>query len=325
MSGFKKKSIPLIFALFLLSIAVSVVSLKFGGTTISFSNLFIKSNRLLVFHLRFPRILADFTVGAGLSIVGLSFQILVRNPLADPYLFGISGAAALGYIIGNIFLSGVYSYILSFVLSAFTVFFVLVFSLRNNRSDTSSTMILTGVAIGFFYSSIIAVMSIFLSARFVKNIFLWYLGDTTNLTLNDSVISLFVVSFLVLVMFLDAEKLNIYRIGDEFAESSGVDTKRLIYRQYLIGSLITAIVVSKCGAIGFVGLIVPHIVKMLFGSDNKLNFILTYFLGGIFLIVVDTAVKSIAYPMEIPIGVITAMIGSPFLILLMRKFSNAEG
>ncbi len=323
MFGFEKKSLLLIVFLLFLSILTGVFSLKYGGTTIPLKNLFIKSNRLLVLHLRLPRIVADFMVGAGLSVVGLSFQTLVRNPLAEPYLFGISGAAALGYVIGNIFLSGIYSYMLSFILSVFTVFFVMFFAFQN-REKTSSAMILTGVAIGFFYSSVIAVMSIFLSSRFVKNIFLWYLGDTTGLSLNSAVISLFIVSILVAAMFFDTEKLNIYGIGEEFAKTSGVNTKPLIYRQYLLGSLITAIVVSECGAIGFVGLIVPHIVKMIFGRDNKVNFILTFFLGGMFLIIVDTVVKSIVYPMEIPIGVITAMIGSPFLILLMKRFGDAE-
>ncbi len=323
MFGFEKKNLLLIFFLFFLSLFVGLFSLRYGGKTIPFYDLFTHQNSLLVVHLRLPRILADFMVGAGLSIVGLSFQTLVRNPLAEPYLFGISGAAALGYVLGSIFLSGVYSYALSFLLSVFTVFFVMFFALKD-RENAPSSMVLTGVAVGFFYSSIISVMSIFLSSRFVKNIFLWYLGDTTGLTLNSAIISLFVVTFLSALMFFDAEKLNIYGVGEEFAQTSGVNIKSLIYRQYVLGSLITAVVVSKCGAIGFVGLIVPHIVKTLFGKDNKLNFALTFFLGGMFLIIVDTLIKSIVYPMEIPIGVITAMIGSPFLILLMRKFRYVE-
>ncbi len=323
MFGFEKKNLLLIFFLFFLSLFIGLFALKFGGETISFKGLFASGNRLLVVHLRLPRILADFMVGAGLSVVGLSFQTLVRNPLAEPYLFGIAGAAALGYILGSIFLSGFYSYILSFALSVFTVFFVMFFALKD-REYAPSAMILTGVAIGFFYSAIISVMSIFLSSRFVKNIFLWYLGDTTGLTLNSAIISLLIVVGLSVVMFFDSEKLNIYGIGEEFAQTSGVNIKSLIYRQYILGSLITAIVVSKCGAIGFVGLIVPHIVKMIFGRDNKINFILTFFSGGMFIIIVDTAVKSLVYPMEVPIGVITAIIGSPFLILLMRKFRHAE-
>ncbi len=323
MHRLKKKNFLLITLLIFLSIFVSLTCLRYGGSTLSFSELFEKTNRLLVIHLRLPRILADFMVGSGLSIVGLSFQTLVRNPLAEPYLFGISGAAALGYVLGSIFLSGIYSYVLSFILSMLTIFFVMFFALKD-REHAPSTMILTGVAIGFFYSSIISIMSIFLSSRFVKNIFLWYLGDTTGLTLNASIFSLLIVGFLVFLMFLDVDKLNIYNIGEEFAQTSGIDIKYLIYRQYFLGSLITAIIVSKCGAIGFVGLIVPHIVKILFGKDNKLNFILTFFLGGMFITIIDTAVKTAIYPMEIPVGVITAMIGSPFLILIMRKFRYAQ-
>ncbi len=318
MSGFKKQDTLIVVLLIALSIFVAVEALRFGGKTLSIYDVFSRNNRLLVMYLRLPRIMADFMVGAGLSVVGFSFQVVVRNPLAEPYLFGISGAAALGYIIGSVFLGAGFSYILSFIFSIFTVLFVVFFGMRAARNATG--MILTGVAVGFFYSSIISIMSVFLSSRFVKNIFLWYLGDTTSLTLYTSSVSLAAVCALFLLMLLDVRRFDLYRVGDEFALSSGMNVNSFVYRQYILGSLITTIVVSGCGAIGFVGLIMPHIVRLIFGENNRMNVPLVFFLGGNFMVVVDTIVKSILYPVEIPVGVVTALIGSPFLVLLMRRF-----
>ncbi len=317
MSKLEKNAAIIVVLLLFISIFIGVEALRFGGETLSFGALFSSSYRLLVLHLRLPRVIADFMVGAGLSVVGLSFQTIVRNPLAEPYLFGVSGAAALGYVLGYMFLGSVPSYILSFAFSIFTVLFVVFFGLRSARS--ASGMVLTGVAVGFFYSSIISIMSVFLSSRFVKNIFLWYLGDTTSLTLENAVVSFSLVSILSLLVLIDTERFDIYRVGEEFASTSGMNVTSFIYRQYIIGSLITAIIVSNCGAIGFVGLIMPHLVKLIFGESNRMNMILTFFLGGNFMIVVDTLIKTLIYPMEIPVGVITALIGSPFLILLMRR------
>ena len=319
MYKFEKNAAIVVFLLLFISFFIGVEALRFGGRTLAMGELFSPSNRLLVLHLRLPRVIADFMVGAGLSVVGLSFQTIVRNPLAEPYLFGVSGAAALGYVLGSLFLGAMPSYILSFVFSLLTVLFVVFFGLKTTRS--ASGMVLTGVAVGFFYSSIISIMSVFLSARFVKNIFLWYLGDTTSLTLENAVVSFLLVCMLSLFVFIDLERFEIYRVGEEFAATSGMNVTSFIYRQYIIGSLITSIIVSNCGAIGFVGLIMPHLVKLIFGESNRMNMLLTFFLGGNFMVLVDTLVKTLIYPMEIPVGVVTALIGSPFLVLLMRRFT----
>ncbi len=317
MHGFKKKDKVALIALSVASILVPILALRYGGRILSLEGLFDPANRLLVLHLRLPRILADYMVGAGLSVVGMSFQTLVRNPLADPYLFGISSAAAFGYIVGSIFFAPVYAYILSFAMALMSVLFVVFFGIKSEES--SSGMVLTGVAISFFFSSIISIMSVFLSSRFVKNIFLWYLGDTTSLTLNAALISFAFVVLLSLLVMVDIERFEIYRVGEDLALSSGVDTSMFLLRQYVLGSLITSIIVSQCGAIGFVGLIMPHFVKIVFGESGEYNLALSFTSGGLFMVIVDTTLKSILYPMEIPVGVITALIGSPFLILLLRR------
>ncbi|KAA0257033.1 iron ABC transporter permease [Deferribacter autotrophicus] len=303
-----------------ITLIIILISLKYGGNLLKIKEIFQEENKLLIFHLRLPRILADFMVGAGLSVVGFSFQTIVRNPLADPYLFGISGAAAFGYIFGVIFFGNfiVGSYLLSIIISITTVIFVLYLGTKKHEIGISS-LILTGVAVSFFFSAVIAVMSVFLSDRFVKNILLWYMGNTGGLTLNESVFSLFIIVLLSFFMFLDMDKLNICRIGESFAQTTGVDVRNLIYRQYILGSMITVAVVSKCGAIGFVGLVMPHIVRLIMKTDYKMQYLMTFFIGGNMLIVLDTVIKTIFYPVEIPVGVITALLGSPFLIILLRK------
>jgi iron complex transport system permease protein len=330
MFGFEKKNKNykrlIIFSILIItSLFISIFSLKFGGEILQLKNLFTKENQMLTIHLRMPRIITDFMVGSSLSIVGFSFQTIVRNPLADPYLFGISGAAALGYILGVIFLGNLFlgPYLLSISLSVITIF--LVFFISNKNHNEFSNLILIGVAISFFFSSIITVISVFLSDKFVKNILLWFMGDTTSLTLNESLISVTISIILSFIIFLDVDKLNICRMGESFAQTTGINVKNLIYRQYIIGSLITAIVVSKCGAIGFVGLAVPHIVRLIFKTNFRLQFILTFFIGGNLLVLLDTYIKTVFYPVEIPIGVITALLGSPFLIILLKGKKNDFG
>ncbi len=331
MHGFEKKnkSFKIIFNLIVLTfitLIISVLFLKFGGQNLSYGKLFSKENSALVLHLRLPRILADFMVGSSLSIVGFSFQTIVRNPLADPYLFGISGAAALGYILGTIFFGHFIfgSYIISIALSFVTILFIFFINSKKSSGDFSS-FILTGVAVSFFFSAIITIISVFLSDKFAKNILLWFMGNTTGLTLNESTISLTLIVILAGILFFDIDKLNICRMGESFAQTTGINIKNLIYRQYFIGSIITVIVVSKCGAIGFVGLVMPHIVRMLFKTDFATQYLLTFFIGGNLLVILDTIVKSVFYPNEIPVGVITALIGSPFLIILLKGKKNDFG
>ncbi|MGA1847094.1 FecCD family ABC transporter permease [Deferribacter abyssi] len=320
----KKFKISVYFFLFILITLLNIsVSLKYGGNLLKIKEIFRPENKLLIFHLRLPRILADFMVGTGLSVVGFSFQTIVRNPLADPYLFGVSGAAAFGYIFGVIFFSNFIfgSYLLSIIASVITVFFVLYIGTKQYEIGISN-LILTGVAVSFFYSAVIAIMSVFLSDRFVKNILLWYMGNTGGITLNESIVSLLIVVVLSFIIFLDMDRLNICRIGESFAQTTGVNVKNLVLRQYILGSMITVVIVSKCGAIGFVGLVIPHIVRLIIKADYKIQYLMTFFIGGNILVFLDTAVKTVFYPIEIPVGVITALLGSPFLIILLRKYKR---
>ena len=309
----------LLLFLLLLFVLTLFILLSFGGNNVSFIDFFQPESRILLFEIRLPRLLADFMVGASLSIVGLTFQTFFRNPLADPYILGISGAAAFGVVLSLLmgFDSVIYRQFLSFVLALATIFIIYRLSGGINKI-TINALILIGVGINFFFASIITFFSSVMSDKFTKNILLWYMGDTTLLNPFTVVIILFIVVLFSFILYLESPRLNIYLLGDEITINSGINLKKLSMRIYILGSIITALTVSLCGAIGFIGIIVPHIVKMVFGMDHRINMLSAFFLGGIFVMVVDTLFKVMFYPFEIPLGAITAIIGTPVFIYLVR-------
>lgn len=295
-------------------------ALCFGGSFISPFALFSDANSMLVSELRLPRLLTDFMVGGGLSIVGLCFQTYFRNPLAEPYILGISGGAAFGVVIFFALLPSMtfLKPILAFAFAYFTVWFVYRFSGKFYRVNVGA-LILIGVGFNFLYASLITLAHSVLSAKFSKNVLLWSFGDTSSVTLPISIAALAIVTLLSIWLYLDSGRLNIYQLGDALAVNSGVNVQAMSRRIYLIGSLITAISVSLCGAIGFVGIVVPHLIRSFSGTDHRYTMIATYFAGGIFVVVIDTFFKTVFFPLEVPIGAVTAMVGAPFFIWILKK------
>jgi iron complex transport system permease protein len=323
---FKKTQKLTLFSLFkllifflLIFLLTLTISLSFGGIHISFIDFLQMENRTLLYDIRLPRLLADFMVGASLSIVGMSFQTFFRNPLADPYILGLSGAAAVGVVLslllGLEFI--VYRQLLSFILAICTIFIIYKLSGGINKI-TINALILIGVGLNFFFASVITLFSSVMSDRFTKNILMWYMGDTALINPYTVVIVLLIIILFSFILYLESPKLNIYLLGDEITINSGIDIRRFSIKIYILGSVITALAVSLCGAIGFIGIIVPHIVKIIFGMDHRVNMLSTFFLGGIFVMVVDTIFKTLFYPYEIPLGAITAIIGTPVFIYLVR-------
>jgi iron complex transport system permease protein len=305
--------------LFLIFILTLFVSLLFGGVQLSFSDFFQTENSAILYNIRLPRLLADFMVGGSLSIVGMAFQTFFRNPLADPYILGISGAAAIGVVIS--LLIGldliVYRQLLSFLFAMTTIFIIYTFSCGINKI-TINALILIGVGLNFFFASVITFFNAVMSDKFTKNILMWYMGDTTLLDLHTVIIVLSIVIVFSFILYMESPKLNIYLLGDEITTTSGININRLSLKIYIISSIITALTVSLCGAIGFVGIIVPHIVKIIFGMDHRINMLSAFFMGGIFVIIVDTFFKVLCYPYEVPLGAITAIIGTPVFLYLVR-------
>lgn len=278
---------------------------------------------IIVWNIRMPRILLAALVGGVLAVVGGAFQGVFGNALADPHILGVSSGAALGATFGM--LSGVTVSFLSlgavgvcaFIGAVLTV--ILVYNLAKVGGEMSTTnMLLTGTAISTMLSAIISLMMTFNKEQLDK-VYMWTLGSFSAATW-DKVKFLFVVvvvGFLLLVAY--ADKINVMMMGEEDAKSLGVDTVRVRRIIIVIASFLVAAAVSVSGVIGFVGLIIPHTVRLLNGSNNKSLLPYSFFAGATFLVLCDTAARTLAAPTEIPVGIITSVFGAPYFIFLIIR------
>lgn len=310
-----------LYLLFIILSAFSIYAgLCFGGEFIPPFNIFSPDNSLVTLNIRLPRVLAGFMIGGGLSIVGMSFQTWFRNPLADPFILGVAGAAAVGVVFGMIFQIDSYygSRVLVFVFSMISIALIFLLSGIHKRGQ-GVKLILIGVGLNFFFTSVITVMHTVMSDRFSKNIILWYMGDTSSLQLRDALfMSVFVIICSVLLIRM-GRQMNLYMMGDDIAESSGLDMGKFSFKVFMLGSVITAILVTFCGSIGFIGIVVPHIAKIISGYDFRRNMPVSFFIGGISVVFIDTFCRTAFYPREIPLGAVTALVGAPFFIHILRK------
>ncbi|PLX67317.1 MAG: hypothetical protein C0603_09615 [Denitrovibrio sp.] len=309
---------------YLINIAISVViiyaGLSFGGSFISPFEIFNPDNNVVALQIRLPRVLAGFMIGGGLSVVGMSFQTWFRNPLADPFILGVAGAAAVGVVVGMIFQIDSYylSRMIVFTFSMISIALIFYISGIHKRGQ-GIKLILIGVGLNFFFTSVITVLHIVMSDRFSKNIILWYMGDTSSLQLRDSlVLSVFVMICSIMLIRM-GKQMNLYMLGDDIAESSGLDLSRFSMKVFLLGSVITAILVTFCCSIGFIGIVVPHIAKIITGYDFRRNMPVSFFAGGIAVVLIDTFCRTAFFPREIPLGAVTALVGAPFFIHILRK------
>jgi len=274
----------------------------------------------IILSLRVPRAVLAGLVGAGLSVSGVTFQALLRNPLADPYILGVSSGAAVGAIIAILLGLSASSLGLpaaSFIGALLTVLAVFYFG-RQNGKIHPTTLLLAGVIIGSFLSALIMFFISVSQREEVHTIIFWLMGD---FSLSDGWMIRMVFPYILIgfvLLYLYARQLNLILSGEEHALQLGVDIERLRLIAYLSASLITAASVSVCGLIGFVGLIVPHSVRLIFGPDHRLLLPASALLGATFLIASDTLARTLLAPIELPVGVITAAFGGPFFIYLLR-------
>lgn len=279
--------------------------------------------RAILFDIRLPRILLGFAAGGSLSLSGLLLQGIFRNALVEPYTLGISGGAALfvaltivtrlDEIFGSFFLS-----ISGFVGSLFVLFFIL--SLSSKRYLKKEELLLSGVMISFISSSFIMLFFALVRSEDVHRIIFWMMGTLQEEKKGVIFLLSFFSIFFLFVSYLFSFDLNALQLGEEEASHLGVDvfkTKRVILA---ISSFLTGITVSVTGIIGFVGLLVPHLMRIIFGSDHRFLLFSSFLFGSSFLIVCDTISRTIIKPAELPVGVITGIVGgSLFLYLLLRK------
>ena len=279
-----------------------------------------ETERTIILSLRLPRAILAGMVGAGLSVSGATFQALLRNPLADPYILGVSSGAAVGAILVILLGLGTHSLglpLASFLGALLTVLMVFYFG-RQDRKIHPHTLLLAGVIIGSFLSALIMFFISVSQKEELHTIIFWLMGDF-SFSNARAIFIIFPYIFLgIFLLYFRSRQLNLILSGEENAVQLGVDVEKLKLISYLSASLLTAASVSVCGLIGFVGLIIPHSVRLVFGPDHRLLIPASAFIGASFLIASDTVARTLLAPTELPVGVITAAFGGPFFIYLLR-------
>jgi len=278
------------------------------------------TERTIILSLRLPRAILAGLVGAGLSVSGAVFQALLRNPLADPYLLGVSSGAAVGAIIAILLGLGTVSLglpLASFLGALLTILVVFYFG-RQDRKIHPHTLLLAGVITGSFLSALIMFFISVSQREELHTIIFWLMGDFSFSSPRVILIIFPYILLGVVLLYFRSRHLNLILCGEENAVQLGVDVEKLKFLSYLCASLITAASVSACGLIGFVGLIIPHSVRLILGPDHRLLIPSAALLGASFLVASDTLARTLLAPVELPVGVITAAFGGPFFIYLLR-------
>ena len=320
---------------------VMVLALKFGAIHVSLYGLGrdllrvflgrsteIASDYSLILNIRLPRILLGVFVGASLAVAGTSFQALLRNPLADPYVLGVSSGAALGVILAFILqphlavspeVGAVLSPVFGFFGGVVAIAAVYFLGRRQGTID-STTLLLGGVITASFLSALILLIFNTLPSTTIRSMSFWLMGElqyapprTLSFVLR--------VGFLVCagIIYTTASDLNLLLSGEKEAAHLGVDVNRVRIVVYLAASALTGLAVSVSGAVGYVGLLVPHVMRMIYGADHRTLLPAAAFGGAIAVVLADTLARTIVAPNELPVGAITAMAGAPLFIYLLRR------
>lgn len=314
--------IVMVLALGIGAVHVSVLKTLFGDRSIDASEA-VRAREIL-FGLRLPRILLAALVGAALSSAGVTFQAVLRNPLADPYILGVSGGAALGAIasasLGADRSAAGWALrpLAAFAGSSITV--LLIFFLSRLRGRVSNyPLLLTGVVVNAFFSAIILFIITVADYTRFQQVFFWLVGTIEPpswLTLGGLAIAI-AVGFTAL--FLLAGRMNVMSLGEEEARALGLDVDRIKRIAILCASFVTAAAVSWSGLVGFVGLMVPHAARLIWGPDHRIILPASALGGAAFLVTADTGARTLLAPVEMPVGVITAVIGAPFFLFLFQR------
>lgn len=283
----------------------------------------------IVWEFRLPRALLGFVVGASLAVAGAVLQAVVRNPLADPFVFGVSSGASVAAVATLTLAGGALSAI-SVPAAAFfgaLATTVAVFALAQRRGRvTPERLVLAGVAMSFFLSSVTSYLVLRASGpgQGVTQVLSWLSGSLAAADWGDLGLPSVVLVVAVVGLVLMAPILNAFLMGDETASSLGVDVARMRLILFAITSLLVGVAVAVSGAIGFVGLVVPHGVRMVVGSDHRWVLPISALAGGLLLVVVDLLARVILAPSEVPVGLLTAVIGAPFFLFLLRRTGRGE-
>jgi iron complex transport system permease protein len=333
----RKLAIKVISAFLLLILVMLMCSLA-GTEHISLKSVFTGTSQQgmantdyeIFVHVRLPRIILAAIVGAALACSGVVFQALLRNPLADPYILGISSGAGLGVIIAVI--SGVGwtlwgrspIAIFAFVGAMGTVWLVWLIGRLTGKSHVTG-LLLAGVVVNAFFSAVIMFLTSIAKSQQIHSTIFWLMGNMAEENFSVLWLSAGYVMAGIIALFYISPQLNALSFGIEDAKSMGINTAGTQTIAFAIAAAITAVAVSLSGLIGFVGLIVPHGVRLVFGPDHRQLLPLSGITGAIFLVAADTLARVIVAPAQLPVGVITAIVGGPFFLILLIKYTKTIG
>ena len=308
------RTIPVITGLFIASVITIVLCMLTGPAGFGFVST-VPGAADIVGSIRLPRVLAAFFVGAALAVAGAAMQSLFKNPMADPYILGTSAGGALGASLAIVFLGGLFVPV--FAWAGAVIAILIVWSIAGRRGIISvETLLLTGIAVSFFFSAIVSFL-IAISGENVHQIIFWLMGGLWNASPADAMLSAGILVPAGALLFLMGRDLNALSLGEETAAHLGIDAARARWMVLGGSTLLVAGAVSIAGSIGFVGLVCPHIVRMLLGPDNRVVIPASVLVGGILLAVSDTLART--FFSDLPVGIITAFIGAPFFIWLIYQ------
>lgn len=269
----------------------------------------------IVGGIRLPRVLAAFFVGASLAVAGAAMQALFRNPMADPYILGTSSGGALGASLAIVFLGGFFIPLFAWIGAVAAI--LIVWAIAGRKGVISvETLLLTGIAVSFFFSALVSFL-IAVAGQNVHQILFWLMGGFWNASPTDAMLAAAILVPAGALLFFMGRDLNALSLGEETAAHLGIDAGRARWAVLGGSTLLVAGAVSIAGSIGFIGLVTPHIVRMLLGPDNRVVIPASILAGGIFLVLSDTIART--FFSDLPVGIITAFVGAPFFIWLIYQ------
>jgi iron complex transport system permease protein len=320
----------LIFALLIIVlIFVLLGALLFGGEKLPLiqtvwalfgANGLNEQQTTILWEIRAPRVLLGASVGAALALAGASYQAILRNPLAEPYLLGVSNGAALGTMFALVFFGNLALMrpLLAFVGAGVST--ITVYTLARDRAGmTAERLILSGVIVTTFLSSAIVLITSLLDATRLRSFTFWLLGDLTSAGQESFYIAFGAVAVGLTILILNARSLNLLMLGERDAFDFGVEVGRVRLIVFTTASALVGASVAASGSVGYVGLVVPHWIRLGIGSDNRILLPASAIVGAIFVVVADTIARTIIAPRELPVGAVTALIGAPLFVYLLRK------
>ena len=316
-----EKVLPLL--LIIGTLAAGILSIPLGSVPIPLEYIFNPEKapeyiKIIIFNLRLPRIVMSILVGMMLSSSGVVVQTVFQNPLADPYIIGIAASATFGAVIAFVFNMPDYMYgVIAFFTCLSSTLLIFKMAKKGNKVNVA-TLLIVGIAVSSFLGAFTS-FAMYLIGEDSFKITMWMMGYLGNATWNRVIFLAIPLVFSVSYFYLKRNQLDALLSGDEEAHSLGIDVNKLKVRTLTVAALVVAFSVAFSGMIGFVGLIVPHTMRMLLGPSNSKLFPSTILAGGFFLLICDTFGRLVLAPTEVPIGVITAFFGAPFFLYLALR------